>query len=107
MMALTNSKQIPAKQTAYEVRRSSRMPAQDQRRDLISVTIAFLVAIAGIFFLWADLRSDPRGRGDGMITSAVLERAGVTVIPSEPPTHLVVPATVSASQPSTVGRVRP
>ena len=99
----TNSR----KRDAFEARRSSRMPAQDQRRDLISVTIAVIVAIAGTFFLWADLSSDPRGRGDGMITSAVLERAGVIVTPSEPPSHLVAPATVAASQPSTIGRVRP
>jgi uncharacterized membrane protein HdeD (DUF308 family) len=80
------------------------MPVQD-RRDLISVTIAILVAIVGTFCMWADLRNDPRGSGDGMITSSVVSRAGAIVTPSEPPAHLVVPLTVSASEPSTVGRV--
>jgi hypothetical protein len=83
------------------------MPVPDPRRDLISVSIAVIVAVVGIFFLWADLRSDPRGHGDGMITSVVLERAGVIVTPSEPPAHLVVPATVPSSERSTVGRVSP
>jgi hypothetical protein len=83
------------------------MPIEDQHRDLISVSIAIAVAIVGTFFLWADLRSDPHGRGDGIITSAVLERAGVIVTPSEPPARLAAPATVSTSERSTVGRVRP
>jgi hypothetical protein len=43
-------------------------------------------------------------RGDGMITSAVVSRAGAVVAPSEPPAHLVVQRTVLASEPSTVGR---
>ena len=100
----TNSSKTDALEEDEEDR--ERMPVEDQRRDLISVLIAMVVAIIGTFFMWADLRSDPRGRGDGMITSAVLERAGVVVTPSEPPVHLAAPETVPAADSSTVGRVR-
>jgi hypothetical protein len=66
--------------------------------------IACIVAAAGIFFLWSDLRNDSLGRGDGMITSAVASRAGAIVTRSEPPAGLIVPRTVPAPEPSTVGR---
>jgi hypothetical protein len=81
------------------------MPAEDERRELIPVMIAGVVAAIGMFCLWSDLRDDSLGRGDGMITSAVASRAGVTVTPSEPPTRLVTPRTAPAFKPSTVGRV--
>jgi hypothetical protein len=80
------------------------MPAEDAPRELVPMIIACIVAAAGIFFLWSDLRSDSLGRGDGMITSAVASRAGAIVTRSEPPVRLVVPQTVPASEPSTVGR---
>ena len=83
------------------------MPANDHRRELVPVTIATIVAAIGAFCLWADLRNDSLGRDDGMITSAIVSRAGATVTPSEPPAHLVVPQTMPASEPSTVGRARP
>jgi hypothetical protein len=69
------------------------------------VIIATVVAMIGVFFLWSDLRDDSTGHGDGMITSATASRAGATTAPSEPPAHLVVPQTVPATEPSTVGRV--
>jgi len=78
------------------------MPAKDERRELVPVIIAAIVAAIGVFFLWSDLRNDSLGRGDGMITSAVASRAGATVAPSQAPAHLVVPQTV-ASEPSMVG----
>jgi hypothetical protein len=81
------------------------MPAKDEGRELIPVIIAAFVAAIGAFCLWSDLRNDSLGHGDGMITSAVVSRAGAIATPSEPPVHLVVPQTVSASEPSTVGRV--
>lgn len=83
------------------------MPANDQRQELVPVTIAALVAAIGIVWLWSDLRNDSLGRGDPVITSAVVSRAGAILIPSEPPAHLVVPQTVPASEPSTVGRAKP
>ena len=70
------------------------MPAKDERQELIPVTIATIVATIGAFFLWSDLRNDSPVRGDGMITSAVVSRAGATVAPSQPPDHQVVQQTV-------------
>ena len=83
------------------------MPAKDERRELVPVIIAAIVAAFGVFFLWSDLRNDSLGRGDGMITSAVASRAGATVAPSQPPAHLVVPQTVPASEPSKVDNATP
>jgi hypothetical protein len=83
------------------------MPAKDERRELVPVIIAAIVAAIGLLCLWSDLRNDSLGQGDGMITSAVVSRAGATVSPSEPPAHLVVPETVLASEPSKVGSVTP
>jgi uncharacterized membrane protein HdeD (DUF308 family) len=80
------------------------MPAEDGR-ELIPVIIAALVAAIGAFCLWSDLRDDSLAHGDDMITSAVVSRAGAIVTPSQPPAHLVVPQTVLAAEPSTVGRV--
>jgi hypothetical protein len=75
------------------------MPANDERRELVPLIIATIVAAIGTIFLWSDLRDDSLGRGDGMITSAVVSRAGAIVAPSEPPAHLVVQRTVLASEP--------
>ena len=80
------------------------MPAMDERRELIPVIIAAIVAAIGAFCLWSDLRNDTLGGADGMITSAVVSRAGAIATPSEPPAHLVMPQTVVSSAPSTVGR---
>jgi hypothetical protein len=81
------------------------MPARDERRELMPVIIAIFVAAVSVFFLWSDLRDDSTGHSDGMITSAIASRAGATVAPSERPAHLVVPQTMLAPEPSTVGRV--
>ena len=82
------------------------MPAENERRELMPIIIASVVAAIGVFFLWSDLRNEPRGGGDGMITSAIVSRAGATMTPSEPPPHLLAPQTVRTSGPSTVGRAR-
>jgi hypothetical protein len=74
------------------------MPAKDERRELVPVIIASIVAAIGAFCLWSDLRNDSLGRGDGMITSAVVSRAGAIITPSERPTHLIVPQTIPASE---------
>ena len=96
----TNSgKDVPLNRMKNET-----MPAKDERRELVPVIIAGIVAAIGVFCLWSDLRSDSLGRGDGMITSAVVSRAGVIVTPSELPHHLAVPQTLPASESSTVGR---
>jgi hypothetical protein len=83
------------------------MPAKDERRELVPVTIATIVAAIGVFCLWSDLRNDPLDQGDGMITSAVVLRAGATMAKSELPAHLVAPQTVLASDPSKVSSLTP
>jgi len=75
------------------------MPAKDERRELVPVLIAIMVAAIGAFCLWFDLKNDALDRGDGMITSAVVSRAGATMTPSEPPADLVVPRTVRGGGP--------
>jgi hypothetical protein len=83
------------------------MPAKDERRELVPATIATIVAAIGVLCLWSDLRNDPLDQGDGMITSAVVLRAGATMAKSEPPAHLVAPQTVLASEPSKVSSLTP
>ena len=83
------------------------MPAEDERRELVPVIIATLVVAISVFCLWSDLRNDSPHQGDGMITSAVVSRAGATVVPSEPPTDLVVPQTELAFEPSKDGNLTP
>jgi hypothetical protein len=104
-LLLTISKPIPVKTSPVNRMKNETMPAEDERRELIPVIIAGIVAAVGLFCLWSDLRDDSLGRGDGMITSAVATRAGVIVTPSEPPTRLAMPETAPASELSTVGRV--
>jgi hypothetical protein len=70
------------------------MPTKDQRRELVPVIIAAIVAAFGAFCLWSDLKNDSQDHGDGIITSAVVLRAGATLTPSHPPAHLAVPQTV-------------
>jgi hypothetical protein len=70
------------------------MPPKDERRELVPVVIASLVAAIGAFCLWSDLKNDALAHDDGMITSAVVSRAGATITPSQAPDHLFVPETV-------------
>jgi hypothetical protein len=70
------------------------MPAKHERRELVPVVIAILVAAIGVFCLWSDLNNDNSDRGAGIITSAIVARAGATITPSEPPPHLATPQTV-------------
>ena len=86
---------------------SETMPSEDERRELVPAMIATIVAAIGAFFLWSDVRNDSLVREDGMITSTAVSRVGAIVTPSEPPAHLVVPQTMLASEPSTVGRAKP
>jgi hypothetical protein len=71
------------------------MPASDERRELVPMIIATIVAAIGAFCVWSDVRSDSLlGRGDSMITSAVVSQAGAIVSPSEPSAHLMEPQPV-------------
>jgi hypothetical protein len=83
------------------------MRATGEYRELVPVMIATIVAALGAFCLRSDLSSESPGRGDGIITSAVVLRAGATATPSELPVHLVAPQTVSAFEPLTIGRGTP
>jgi hypothetical protein len=82
------------------------MPGNDERRELIPVTIAAIIVAIGAFFVWSDIRSDAPSHTDDITTSAVVSRAGAVLTPSAPPFDLAVPQTVQVSEPSTVGRVR-
>ncbi len=83
------------------------MPANNERRELIPVIIATVVAALGAFCLWSDIRNNSLSHGDGMITSAIATKAGASVTPTELPVHMIVPQTVPAAEPSTVGLARP
>jgi hypothetical protein len=74
------------------------MSSGNERRGLVPVIVASLVAAIGAFCLWSDLKNDAPDRGDGMITSAVVSRAGAIITPSERPTHLVQPQTMPAGE---------
>lgn len=73
------------------------MPFEDKRRELAPVIIVTIVAAIGTSFLWFDLRDDTLGRGDGVITSSVVSRAGAIVVASEPP-HLNLPQAVPGKE---------
>ena len=83
------------------------MPAKDERRELVPVTIATIVAAVGVLCLWSDLRNDPLDQGDGMITSAVVLRAGATKCAGGSDLAIVAPHTVLASEPSKVSSLTP
>jgi hypothetical protein len=83
------------------------LPVNDERREQGPLIIAAIVAAIGALCLWSDLKSDTLGRGDGIITSEVVARAGATIAPSEQSAHLISRQTVLASEPSTVGQATP
>jgi hypothetical protein len=72
------------------------MRAKDERPELVPMIIAALVAVLSGVWLWSDLRTDALNTGDGMITSAVVSRAGAMAIPSDPPADLARPQTAPA-----------
>jgi hypothetical protein len=74
------------------------MPANDERRELVPVIIAAVVAAIGAFCVWCDLKNDSLGRGDGMITSAVVYQAGAIVVRSEPQANLAESPVPTANQ---------
>jgi hypothetical protein len=52
---LTISKRIPVKDLSVNQMKNETMPAEEERRELIPVIIAGIVAVVGLFFLWSDL----------------------------------------------------
>jgi hypothetical protein len=73
---------------------------KDQHRELMPMAIAALVAVASVTaLLLLDFGpNSSRGNADGMITSAVLTRAGAIATPSEKPTDIAAPATIVVSE---------
>jgi hypothetical protein len=72
--------------------------SKDQRPELVSMAVAALVAVASVVALVL-LDFGPgtaQGSGDGMITSAVLARAGAIASPSERPI-VAAPETIAVS----------
>ena len=64
------------------------------------MAIAALVAVVSVTtLLLLDFGpSNMQGNADGMITSAVLTRAGAIAMPSEKPTDIAAPATIAVSE---------
>ncbi len=71
----------------------------DHRPELLPMAVTALVAAASVaaLLLLDFAPGTAQGRGDGMITSAVLARAGAIASPSEPPV-IAAPATIAASE---------
>jgi hypothetical protein len=70
---------------------------KDQHRELMPMAVAALVAVASVTaLLLLDFGpNSPQGNADGVITSAVLSRAGATATPSEKPTDIAAPETIA------------
>jgi hypothetical protein len=73
---------------------------KDQHRELLPMVFAALVAVASVTaLLLLDFGpNSSRGSADGMITSAVLSRAGAIATPSEKPTDIAAPETIAVSE---------
>ena len=72
--------------------------SNDQRPELIPMAVAALVAVASVVALvLLDFAPTAQGSGDGMITSAVLARAGAIASPSEKPV-IAAPETIAVSR---------
>jgi hypothetical protein len=82
------------------MRRDRQMGAHTkiQHRELIPMAIAALVAVMSVTaLLLLDFGpNSSHGNADGMITSAVLTRAGAIATPSEKPTDIAAPRTIAA-----------
>ena len=73
---------------------------KDQHRELLPMVFAALVAVASVTaLLLLDFGpNSSRGSAEGMITSAVLSRAGAIATPSEKPTDIAAPETIAVSE---------
>jgi hypothetical protein len=74
---------------------------KDRQPELIPMAIAALVAVVSVAaLLLLDFGpNNSQGNADGMITSAVLARAGAIATPSERPTNIAAPETIRVSEP--------
>jgi hypothetical protein len=73
---------------------------RNQHPELIRMAIAALVAVASVtaLLLLDFVPNNSQGNADGMITSAVLSRAGAIATPSEGPTDIAAPKTIAVSE---------
>jgi hypothetical protein len=74
--------------------------SKDQHSELLPIVFAALVAVASMTALLL-LDSGPnnsQGNADGMITSAVLARAGAITTPYEKPIDISAPETIRVSE---------
>jgi hypothetical protein len=74
--------------------------SKDQHSELLPTTIAALVAVASVtaLLLLDFVPNNSQGNADGMITSAVLTRAGAIATPSEKPTDIAARKTITVSE---------
>jgi hypothetical protein len=55
-----------------------------RRGDFVPMAAAAVIAVVGIATLFLMARDDVQRNGIGMITTAVVDRAGATALPSDP-----------------------
>jgi len=74
---------------------------KNQHPELIPMALAALVAVMSVTaLLLLDFGpNSSHGNADGMITSAVVSRAGATATPSEKPIDIAAPETIAVSGP--------
>ncbi len=73
---------------------------KDQHSELLPMVFAALVAVMSVtaLLLLDFVPNNSPGNADGMITSAVLFRAGAIATPSEKPTDIAAPETIMVSE---------
>jgi len=73
---------------------------KDQHSEFIPMAIASLITLACVTaLLLLDFRpNNSQGNADGMITAAVVSRAGAVATPSEKPTGIAAPETYVVSE---------
>jgi hypothetical protein len=72
---------------------------KDRHRELVPMIVAGLIAlVCSVSIFWMDFGpgSDAQGSGNGMITAAVLSKAGAVALPTEP--QLAIPKTLPVSE---------
>ena len=70
-------------------------PPRDQHPELVPMAIAALIAVlCTVALVLINVGSDRDGGADGIITSAVLARAGAKATPSLKPLDIAAPDTV-------------
>ena len=69
--------------------------SKDRRGNLVPVMAAAVIAVVGtaaLFFMDFGPNNEVKRNGISMITTAVVDRAGATALPTEPAAHAAAPA---------------